>query len=194
MAPPPDLTPDDLVQNLRPDPNQPPSIERQGFLGESDRPNYCRLYLTRALTDYLEIANADIVYREKGKDADAGSRIWIKPTAMVREGPPKEVRAADLQTQNAATVNAVSCCHSGGERSTMAVGLNPMIFFFMGPYMCWTMAAQFCSAAAYMLGGGMVGPARISRSCAAPSDKSLCSGDGKAILLGPRDYKVISCC
>jgi hypothetical protein len=194
------LEPDSLVEKVRPNPSEPPAIEQQGFLGRSDRPNYCRLYLSRSLTEYLEIAKADIVHRTVDEDdPDAGSHIWIKPTAMVTRGPPKEVRAADLQTQRAtrenavcSRENAVSCPCPSGERSMMVAGINPMTLFFMGPFMWWAMAAQFCSAAAFMLGGGMAGAARIARSCAAPADRSLCGRDGKIILLGPSDYKVIS--
>jgi hypothetical protein len=192
MAKKPDLTQDSLVEKLRPDPSQPPSIERRGFLGRSDRPDYCRLYLTRALTDYLEIANADIVHREVDKDPDAGSRIWIKPTAMVAFGPPKEVRAADLQAQRATPENPASCPVPSGQLSTIVDGVDPTMLFFMGPFIWWATVARLCSPAAFTLGGGFVGGAHMARGGFAPSDKSLCSRDGKIIYLGPGDYKVIS--
>ncbi|HUI94367.1 MAG TPA: hypothetical protein VLX44_01315 [Xanthobacteraceae bacterium] len=193
MATPPDLKQDSLVEKLRPDPNQPPSIERRGFLGKSDRSEYSRLYLTRALTEYLEIANADIVHREVDKDPDAGSRIWIKQTAVVRFGPPKEVTAADLHAQSATAENPVACSYSCGGRSMMMAGFDPMMLFFMGPYIWWAMAAQFCGATAFMLGSGMAGAARIARGGFMPPHRALCGRDGKIILLGPEDYKVISC-
>jgi len=185
MAAQPDLKQDSLVEKLRPDPNEPPSIERRGFLGKSDRPNYSRLYLSRALTEYLEIANADIVHREVDKnDPDAGSCVWIKQTATVRLGPPKEVKAADLPAQGATGENPVP--------RFMAASADPMTCFFMGPFIWWATAAQFCSAAAFTLGSGMAGAAQIARGCAVFPDRSLCGRDGKIILLGPGDYKVIS--
>lgn len=187
----PDLKPDELVEKLRPDPNKPSdAIEQCGFFGESDREDYFRLYWTRALTDYFEIANEDLVYRQKLPNG--GSRIWIKPTAIVRFGPPREVQAADLPTQKANPKNAVWCPCPGGERSMMVAGINPMMLFFMGPYIWWAMAAQFCSTAAFTLGGGMVGAARIARGVV-PPDRSLCYREGKTVLLGRTDYKDISC-
>jgi hypothetical protein len=86
-----------LVDKLRPEPSDPPVIEWRGYLGRSDKDNYWRLYLTRALTDYLEIADEDIVLQEDNeKDPEAPSRIWIKETAIVTRGPPSRVPARAL--------------------------------------------------------------------------------------------------
>jgi hypothetical protein len=86
----PTLRQDPLVDRLRSDPSQPPAIAWQGFLGRSEKEGYWRLYLSRALTDYLEIAESDIVLQESlatERDPDAGSRIWIKETAVITRGP-----------------------------------------------------------------------------------------------------------
>jgi hypothetical protein len=83
------LQQDPLVDRLRHDPSQPPAVEYQGFLGHSEKEGYWRLYLTRALDDYLEIADSDIVDRKPRSDRDpeAGSCIWIKATAIITRGP-----------------------------------------------------------------------------------------------------------
>jgi hypothetical protein len=86
-----------LVDKLRPEPSDPPVIACSGYLGKSEKEDCWRLYLTRALTDYLEIADEDIVLQEDNeKDPDGPSRIWIKEDAMVTRGPPSRVPAKAL--------------------------------------------------------------------------------------------------
>ena len=95
----PSLRQDPLVDKLRSDPSQPPAIGCRGYLGRSEKAGHWRLYLTRALTDYLEIAESDIVHQESlatERDRDAGSRIWIKETAMLTRGPASRVQARAL--------------------------------------------------------------------------------------------------
>src|SRR5262245_16689131 len=92
------LQQDPLVERLRSDPSQPPAVEYQGFLGHSEKEGYWRLYLTRALDDYLEIAENDIVDQKprSDRDPDAGSCIWIKAAAIVTRGPVHRVPAQAL--------------------------------------------------------------------------------------------------
>jgi hypothetical protein len=64
---PQDLGQDPYVEKLRPDPSQPPEAVRilEGFLGESDREGYRRLYFTRELDYYLEFRAEDVVFTER---------------------------------------------------------------------------------------------------------------------------------
>jgi len=54
---------DPRVEGLRPDPSQPAPRTRSlaGLWGDSDRPGYARLYLTRDLTVYAEFRVEDVV-------------------------------------------------------------------------------------------------------------------------------------
>jgi hypothetical protein len=63
---PEDLGQDPYVERLRPDPSQPPEAVRilEGFLGESDREGYRRLYFTRELDYYAEFRTEDVVFSE----------------------------------------------------------------------------------------------------------------------------------
>lgn len=58
-----DRPPDPLVGRLRPDPTLPPTptLSLCGFLGDSDRPGFRRLYLTSALDRYAEFRAEDVV-------------------------------------------------------------------------------------------------------------------------------------
>jgi hypothetical protein len=54
---------DPIVERLRADPAQPPAptLEMSGFLGDSDRPGFRRLYFTRDLDYYAEFRAGDAV-------------------------------------------------------------------------------------------------------------------------------------
>jgi hypothetical protein len=54
---------DPIVERLRPDPAQPPepTLELSGFLGDSDRPGFRRLYLNRNLDYFAEFRTDDVV-------------------------------------------------------------------------------------------------------------------------------------
>lgn len=55
---------DPYVQRMRPDPSDPARsvIAFSGLLGDSDRPGYRRLYLSKALNYYAEVRSIDIVH------------------------------------------------------------------------------------------------------------------------------------
>jgi hypothetical protein len=175
------LKQDPLVDKLRPDPSQPPSIERRGFLGRSDKEGHWRLYLTRGLTNYVEIAETDVVHHESlatADDPDAGSRVWIKDTAILTLGPPRQVQAENLD-------GAISC-GSLGEWRVMEPGVD-LATLLMVPILPWAIAARFWCAAFTMLERRLIGsqsPMRVT------SDSYLCGRADKVILLSPHDYKV----
>jgi hypothetical protein len=54
---------DPLVGRLRPDPAQPakPALTLVGFLGDSDREGFRRLYFTRELDNYVEFRAEDVL-------------------------------------------------------------------------------------------------------------------------------------
>jgi hypothetical protein len=104
---PKDLGQDPYVEKLRPDPSQPPEALRilEGFLGESDRENYRRLYFTRELDFYTEFRVEDVVFSEPippdqppflGQQA---TRVGIRRDAIVeyaRTRVPRPVDEFDL--------------------------------------------------------------------------------------------------
>jgi hypothetical protein len=55
---------DPIVASLRPDPAQPPEpvLRMSGFLGDSDRPGFRRLYFTRDIDYYAEFRVEDVVH------------------------------------------------------------------------------------------------------------------------------------
>jgi hypothetical protein len=55
---------DPIVGQLRPDPARPPdpTLRMSGFLGDSDRPGFRRLYFTRDLDYYAEFRVSDVVH------------------------------------------------------------------------------------------------------------------------------------
>jgi hypothetical protein len=54
---------DPIVQRLRPDPSQPAprTTTLRGFLGDSDRQGYLRIYFTRTLDYYAEVRSEDVL-------------------------------------------------------------------------------------------------------------------------------------
>ena len=61
-----DLGQDPFVERRRPYPSQPPEDVRilEGFLGDSDREGYKRLYFTRELDYYVEFRQEDVLFSE----------------------------------------------------------------------------------------------------------------------------------
>ena len=59
----PDRPQDPIVGDLRPGPSQPPerSVTLTGFLGDSDRDGFRRLYFTRSLDSYAEFRAEDVL-------------------------------------------------------------------------------------------------------------------------------------
>jgi hypothetical protein len=82
------LIPDDIVKKVRPDPGAEPSkvIMLNGFLGEGKEKGRWRLYLTPQLTEYVEIAEDDIVHSVSlatEKDPLLGTQLWVKSDANI---------------------------------------------------------------------------------------------------------------
>jgi hypothetical protein len=124
----PSLRQDPLVDKLRSDPTQPPVIGCRGYLGRSEKPDCWRLYLTRALTDYFEIAETDIVHQESlatERDPDAGSRIWIKETATLTRVSANRVPARALVTDSLSA----------------GFGIGPLGRLMLAPLLPWATAA-----------------------------------------------------
>ena len=198
MATKPHLKQDPLVDKLRPDPSQPPSIERRGFLGRSDKAGYWRLYLTRALTDYVEIAEGDIVHQESlstTNNPDAGSRVWIKETAILMFGPPTQVSARNLD-------GAISCSSLEDSWGSLpgwriiepSVDLETLL---MLPVLPWAIAARFFCVSLGMLEGLIGSQSRMRRfpACSSSWKRIEVSSDahpcGREIVLGPGEFKRI---
>jgi len=94
---------DPLVDRLRPDSSQPPErgMTLAGFLGDSDRPGFRRLYFTRDLSAYAEFRGEDVLAVVSipadqppflGEDA---TRVTVRHGAMVEYTQSRTAMAAD---------------------------------------------------------------------------------------------------
>lgn len=88
----PEIEADALVERLIPDPGKPAAQLLSGYLGKSDRDGVWRIYLNLEFTEYLEIAEEDILHVEKlgrGDASQAGAWIWVKRDATVEHVRPE---------------------------------------------------------------------------------------------------------
>jgi hypothetical protein len=175
----PELKQDPLVDKSRPDPSAPPSVELCGFLGKSDKQGYWRLYLTPDLTEYMDIAEVDIVGTQslatEGNPL-AGSYVWIKPGAMLTWIESQQVRAEFVRD----AISAGFFC--GADRSTMGKGVELARLCFMP----WAIAARSWGIALNMLERGFAGAESVI------SDRSRRHRHFKVSrVLGPRDLLAV---
>jgi len=79
---------DDYVRRMRPNPEGPPQrvVVLSGLLGDSDRPGWRRLYLSRDLNRYAEFRDEDLVYREAIPAEQAPMRGFESSRVAVRRG------------------------------------------------------------------------------------------------------------
>jgi hypothetical protein len=91
-----ELKQDDLIERLVPDPANIDVVKLAGmYLGNSDRENCWRLYLTINLNHYLEFPKADTIDAQR---LPSGSFIvWLKPGARVQERITRSAPAEFLQ-------------------------------------------------------------------------------------------------
>lgn len=79
---------EDFVSDLAPDPASIPDTRMLiGFVGESTKDGYLRLYLTPELNEFYEIQEADVVRSQKlpaGELNLAGTAIWIKRDSKIQ--------------------------------------------------------------------------------------------------------------
>jgi hypothetical protein len=79
----PDLTEEEIVRSLVPDPAQPPDVRLLvGFLGRSTQEHLWRLYVTPKFSEYVEFAEADVVHSRTlpaGPGTPLGGTVvWLK--------------------------------------------------------------------------------------------------------------------
>jgi hypothetical protein len=82
---------DPIVERLRPDPAQPPeaTLTMTGFLGDSDRPGFRRLYFTRDLNFYAEFHSEDVLHtarippEESPFRGEEATRVQLRRDATV---------------------------------------------------------------------------------------------------------------
>ena len=98
------LEPDELVRRLVPDPSQaPPEVMvLTGWVGESVREGYLRLYLAADLAEYVEFQSDDVVHHERLPAEQAsvgGTLVWLRRTAELQYTRPvrREAQAAFLR-------------------------------------------------------------------------------------------------
>lgn len=77
---------DPVVEKLVRDPARPGTRLVSGYLGKSAREGYWRVYLNLEFSEYLEVAEKDILHSERlgGEDTTAsGSWVWVKQDAQL---------------------------------------------------------------------------------------------------------------
>jgi hypothetical protein len=93
-----DLKQDEVIARLVPDPADPPHVMRlAGYLGKSARRGFWRLYLTLELSDYVEVAEDDIIHSQALVSQDdplAGTVVWVRSDATLQH-----VRTESRQAQ-----------------------------------------------------------------------------------------------
>lgn len=90
------LRPDEIVEQLVPDPGQPPDVVALvGLLGAGAQPGRWRLFLTMALDRYVEFGEDDVVQSRKIESSSIGGTVvWLKRGANLTV---TAVRQADEQ-------------------------------------------------------------------------------------------------
>lgn len=80
-----------LVEALAADPNQPPKRATRifGYPGPAASPKSTRLWLDHELTGYVDVPDDAILYHHTLAD-DAGTLLWVDPTATLTHSAPQE--------------------------------------------------------------------------------------------------------
>jgi len=94
---------DPLVDRLRPNSSEPPlrGMTLSGFLGDSDRPGFRRLYFTADLSSYAEFRAEDalmlgsIPAGEPPFVGEEATRVTIRDGAMIEYTQARTARAVD---------------------------------------------------------------------------------------------------
>jgi hypothetical protein len=83
----PEQKPDDLVAELVPDPTKLPDVVvLRGYLGKSTREGVSRLYVNLNFTEYVEVADADVVANRSlaaNQNPLGGTMLWVKRNATL---------------------------------------------------------------------------------------------------------------
>jgi hypothetical protein len=97
------LKQDRVIENVVPDPRQPPSvITLTGLLGNGAEEGSWRLYLSADLREYVDFAESDIVHHEPISQEQfslGGTTVWLKAEAKLRHTSTtsRQVQADFLQ-------------------------------------------------------------------------------------------------
>jgi hypothetical protein len=83
----PEKKPDDLVAELVPDPTKLPEVVvLRGYLGKSARARFSRLYVNLNFTEYVEVADEDVVATRAlpaNHNPLGGTVLWVKRNATL---------------------------------------------------------------------------------------------------------------
>jgi hypothetical protein len=118
--------PDDIIKRLAPDPAQLPDVVSYvGFLGDSTRDGYHRLYFSSNLTEYVEFSKADVVASQR-LPADqtplglGGTLVWLRREATVLHS-----RTVPIQAQASFLAGDISAAFLRGAAGQAPTG-GPM--------------------------------------------------------------------
>jgi hypothetical protein len=70
---------------IAPDPSDVPDcFVMEGWIGQAVRTNVFRIYVNPAMSEYFEVADADIIYAEVVTTVANRKRVWVKRGADMR--------------------------------------------------------------------------------------------------------------
>jgi hypothetical protein len=82
----PEQKPDDLAAELVPDPTKLPDlVVLRGYSGKSTQAGFSRLYVDLSFSEFVEVADEDVLARRSLADQDAlvGTVLWVKRNARL---------------------------------------------------------------------------------------------------------------
>lgn len=83
----PEQKPDDLAAELVPDPTKLPDlVVLRGYLGQSTRAGFSRLYVDLSFGEFVEVADEDVVAKRSlaaNQDPLGGTVLWVKRNATL---------------------------------------------------------------------------------------------------------------
>ena len=81
---------DDFIKKVRPDVTNPEEVVLlHGYIGDSGKEDQIRVYSDAGLTEYIDIAKADILHAVPNSDDPlGGSQLWVKQSSNVNYNDP----------------------------------------------------------------------------------------------------------
>jgi hypothetical protein len=89
---------DDFIKKVRPDVANPEEVVLlHGYIGDSGKEDQIRVYSDAGLTEYIDIAKADILHAVPNSDDPlGGSQLWVKQSSNVNYNDPHGYAQGDM--------------------------------------------------------------------------------------------------
>jgi hypothetical protein len=89
---------DDFIKKVKPDvANSEEVVLLHGYIGDSGKEDQIRVYSDAGLTEYIDIAKADILHAVPNSDDPlGGSQLWVKQSSNVNYNDPQGYAQGDM--------------------------------------------------------------------------------------------------